>query len=82
MLSMTNSARLGDHNRRYYSACFIHRVYRHADSISIRLWRGSSRGSAARLLHSAGRGRPTRRACVDYHRWHSGRAGLEENPPA
>jgi len=81
VLCVTNSACLGGHNRAYYSVCFIHRIYRHPDSISIRLWRGASRRSTARLLYSAGRRLPTRSAGVDYRRWHSRRAGLEEDPP-
>lgn len=81
MLCMTNSARLGDHNRPYYCVRSIHRVYGHPDSISIRLWRGANRRSAAGLLHSAGHRRPTGCACVDYRRWHSRSARLETDPP-
>lgn len=77
---MTNSARLGDRNRRYCSARFIDPVYRDSDSLGIRLWRGAGRRPASRLLHSAEDRRSTSHACVDYYRGHGHHAGLEENP--
>ena len=77
--SMTNFAS-GDRDQRNYSSCSIHRIHRDADSIGIRLWRGSSRRAAARVLHSAGSRRAAGGLGVDYHRRHRCRSGLEAHP--